>query len=235
MTGQKLTFRPMSEADVAVLHDWLHRPHVAQWWAGDDFATLTATREKYLPRIDDDSPVKGYIALLDGAPIGFIQSYVALGCGDGWWEGETDPGVRGIDQFLGDGDSLGKGLGTRLVAAFLRKLFEDPDVTRVQTDPAPDNVRAIRCYEKAGFRAIGPIVTPNGPALYMVAERPRAENRCPLCGSRNECAPARSGSFDTPCWCATVTIDPEALASIPPELRGRACLCVRCATGKGKA
>ena len=149
VTGQSFIFRPMSETDVAGLHDWLQAGRTSRSGGpATTFATLTATREKYLPRIDDDSPIKGYIALLDGAPIGFIQSYVALGCGDGWWEGERDPGVRGIDQFLGDGDSLGKGLGTRLVAAFVRKLFEDPDVTRVQTDPAPDNVRAIRCYEK---------------------------------------------------------------------------------------
>jgi hypothetical protein len=28
--------------------------------------------------------------------------YVALGAGDGSWEDEIDPGVRGIDQFLAD-------------------------------------------------------------------------------------------------------------------------------------
>ena len=34
--------------------------------------------------------------MLNGEPIGYAQSYVALGSGDGWWEEETDPGVRGI-------------------------------------------------------------------------------------------------------------------------------------------
>ena len=38
--------------------------------------------------------------MLNGEPIGYAQSYVALGSGDGWWEEETDPGVRGIDQSL---------------------------------------------------------------------------------------------------------------------------------------
>lgn len=40
-----------------------------------------------------------------------------------------------------------------------------------------------------------------------------------------------SGNFDTPCWCQTASISPEALARIPQELVDRACLCPRCATG----
>ena len=44
-------------------------------------------------------------------------------------------------------------------------------VTRVQVDPAPDNARAIRCYEKAGFRADSVIDTPDGKALIMYWDR----------------------------------------------------------------
>ena len=165
-------FRPMLETDVPLLHEWIQRPHVAEWWGGRGAsAHLEDTKRKYLPRLRDSSSVKCHLAILHGEPIGFIQSYVALGCGDGWWQDETDPGVRGIDQFLGDGSKLGQGLGTRMVTAFVRKLFEDPSATRVQTDPNPVNGRAIRCYEKAGFRIVGEIVTPDGPALLMVIEK----------------------------------------------------------------
>ena len=58
-----------------------------------------------------------------------------------------------------------------MVRAFLDYLFSDPNVTKVQTDPSPDNARAIRCYEKAGFRPVGVVQTPDGPALYMVVTR----------------------------------------------------------------
>ena len=57
--------------------------------------------------------------MLNGEPIGYAQSYVALGSGDGWWEEETDPGVRGIDQSLANASQLGKGLGTKLVQHWL--------------------------------------------------------------------------------------------------------------------
>jgi RimJ/RimL family protein N-acetyltransferase len=45
-------------------------------------------------------------------------------------------------------------------------------VTRIQVDPKPDNPRAIRCYEKAGFRAVREIDTPDGRALLMYCNRP---------------------------------------------------------------
>ena len=64
-------------------------------------------------------------------------------------EEETDPGVRGIDQSLANASHQGKGLGTKLVRALVELLFNDPEVTKIQTDPSPSNLRAIRCYEKA--------------------------------------------------------------------------------------
>ena len=158
--------------DIFLLHEWLHRPHVVEWWGGDDAApSLDEARAKYLPRDLEGQGVCQYIALLQGHPIGWAQSYVALGAGNGWWEEETDPGVRGIDQFLCDVHALGQGLGTRMVTAFVKLLFSDPTVTRIQTDPSPENGRAIRCYEKSGFRAVKQIITPDGPALLMVQNR----------------------------------------------------------------
>jgi AacA4 family aminoglycoside N(6')-acetyltransferase len=165
-----VTFRPLGERDLPLLHDWLTRPHVVEWWT--PAPTLEEVEEEFRPYIAGASSVRPYFALVDGAPIGYIQSYVAMGSGDGWWPDERDPGVRGIDQFLADAAQLGRGLGTAMVRAFVRELFADPEVTRIQTDPSPENRRAIRCYEKAGFRAVGEIDTPDGRELLMVQERP---------------------------------------------------------------
>ena len=77
----------------------------------------------------------------------------------------------GIDQFLADARRLNQGLGTEMVRQFVARLFEDPRVTRVQTDPRPDNLRAIRCYEKAGFRRQGLVMTCDGPILLMTISR----------------------------------------------------------------
>ena len=164
-----ITFRPLTVADLPLLHDWLSRPHVVEWW--EPARSLAEIEEEYVPVIAGETDVRAYVALAGGEPIGYIQSYVAMDSGDGWWLDERDPGVRGIDQFLANADQLGRGLGTAMVRAFVRQLFADPAVTRIQTDPSPDNRRAIRCYEKAGFRAVGEVETPDGLALLMICER----------------------------------------------------------------
>jgi RimJ/RimL family protein N-acetyltransferase len=112
-----------------------------------------------------------FFACLGDEPVGYIQVYRVLGADPQWWIDETDPGARGIDQFLANAEQLGHGLGSSMVRQFLASLFADPEVTQVQTDPSPDNARAIRAYEKAGFRRVGEVLTPDGPALLMRVTR----------------------------------------------------------------
>lgn len=66
----------------------------------------------------------------------------------------------------------------------------------------------------------------------MTREAPSPAYVCPVCGGPNECAPARSGDFGTPCWCTNVAANPDVLASLPVAARNRACLCRRCLTGQ---
>jgi len=168
-TALNISFRPLQAADLPLLHGWLARPHWTEWWG--PASTPAEVEAEYGAWIADHSQVQPHIALLDGEPFAYIQSYVAMGSGEGWWEDETDPGVRGIDQSIANAAQLGHGLGTAMVKAFVAQLFADPQVTHIQTDPDPRNARAIRCYEKAGFRAVGEVQTPDGTALLMVCER----------------------------------------------------------------
>ncbi len=162
----------MTEADLEMLHEWLNRPHIVEWWGGEEARpSLEEVRQNYRPSVLAEAGVTPYIAMIGSEAIGYAQSYVAMGSGDGWWEDETDPGVRGIDQSLASAADLDQGLGTALVRLLVGHLFSDATVTKIQTDPSPDNHRAIRCYEKAGFVQHGVIATPDGPAMYMVQTR----------------------------------------------------------------
>lgn len=166
-----IRFRPLTPNDLPLIHHWLTQVHVTEWWENSGvYADIEA---EFLPLTDLNSSTRGYLALLEDEPLGFIQSYVVKDSGDGWWEEETNPGARGIDQFLGNARQLNQGLGTAMVTTFTELLFQDPVVTKIQTDPRPDNVRAIRCYTKAGFKPIKEVITPDGLALLMIKPRPR--------------------------------------------------------------
>ncbi|WP_426246630.1 cysteine-rich CWC family protein [Pseudomonas sp. TWR3-1-1] len=53
---------------------------------------------------------------------------------------------------------------------------------------------------------------------------------CPACGASNQCAMVGNDEPSaSPCWCFKVTIDPNVIEALAPELRNATCLCPRCA------
>jgi prepilin-type N-terminal cleavage/methylation domain-containing protein/prepilin-type processing-associated H-X9-DG protein len=53
-------------------------------------------------------------------------------------------------------------------------------------------------------------------------------DRCPLCGAANECQLCSPAAYKGRCWCADEEIPRELLASVPENLRDRACICHVC-------
>jgi aminoglycoside 6'-N-acetyltransferase len=86
-----------------------------------------------------------FAIVAEGEVAGMIQHYE-----------ESDEEYRhgGLDVFLG-APYQGRGLGTDAVRTLARHLVRDRGHHRLVIDPAADNERAIRCYEKVGFRRVG--------------------------------------------------------------------------------
>ena len=69
---------------------------------------------------------------------------------------EPEPDYRHawVDIFV-DPARGRSGIGTDAIRALVRHLTADRGHHRITIDPALDNVAAIGCYEKAGFRCVG--------------------------------------------------------------------------------
>lgn len=66
----------MTEHDLPMLHDWLKRPHIVQWWGGEaERPTLDEVLKHYLRVLAEES-VTPYIAMLDGEPIGWLRTVI---------------------------------------------------------------------------------------------------------------------------------------------------------------
>jgi aminoglycoside 6'-N-acetyltransferase len=152
-------FRPMSAADLPLVRRWLAQPHVVQWWGDSD-------EQFELVRGDLDHPAMDqFIVATAGRPFAYLQCYDPTAWPDNGF-GSLPPGSRGVDQFIGEADMIGRGHGSALIRMFVDGVLT-AGAPRVITDPDPGNGRAIRAYEKAGFRAERLIDTPDGRALLM--------------------------------------------------------------------
>jgi aminoglycoside 6'-N-acetyltransferase len=139
LRGERVVLRPLAEADVDRIVELGGDPEVARWWPG-----LTHEHVGAKARGEDEG-VTVFAIVADGEVAGLIQHYE-----------ETDPEFRhaGVDLFLGT-PFQDRGLGSDAVRTLARHLVRELGHHRLVIDPAADNARAIRCYEKVGFRRVG--------------------------------------------------------------------------------
>ena len=162
-----LGFRPMGLADLPLFRDWVARPHWQAWWgAPDDEVGLVA--EMIVGR-DSTRP---FLIEGDGVALGYIQVWrlgdqlVEPWLTEAPWLRWFPPEAVGVDLSIGDPARLGQGLGSRALAAFVARLRGAGHRT-ILIDPDRRNARAIRCYEKAGFRPIPDLPGDTSPTLLM--------------------------------------------------------------------
>jgi len=152
-------FHPVSATELPLIGQWLERPHVREWWGepARELASIAA-------HIDDDA-VEVCIVCHEERPIGYIQSWDPHAEADHPCR-DQPAGTRGIDQFIGEPELIGRGHGSSFIRLFVERLFA-AGASRIVTDPNPGNARAIGAYTKAGFRPIDHRVTIYVPALLM--------------------------------------------------------------------
>jgi aminoglycoside 6'-N-acetyltransferase len=147
----EIDFRPIGPDDYHTLWEWTQLPHVAPWWAHwipDNEADATAD---WAAQLAGTTPERGYLITVDGAAIGYIQSYrlrdepemtASIGLGED---------AVAADLFIADPRLVGKGLGPRVVGRFYLRMMDDTGLDVGIIDPEVNNASAIRAYEKAGF------------------------------------------------------------------------------------
>jgi aminoglycoside 6'-N-acetyltransferase len=137
--GEVVHLRPVTANDAARLTQILTHPGVAQWWGSWD---LDRVRREVIDPDDDTVP---FAVEADGQVIGLVQ-----------YAEEDDPDYRhaSIDISLHPAWH-GRGLGADAVRTLARYLFEQRGHHRITIDPAAHNQRAIRSYQRVGFRPVG--------------------------------------------------------------------------------
>jgi RimJ/RimL family protein N-acetyltransferase len=168
-----IEFRPMTADDLPRLHDWLQRPHVHRWWG--ESRTLDQVVDHYLPAIEGRDPTDHYLVLVDGCPVGMVQTYLVSDYPEhADLMNIGDSSTAGVDILIGEEELIGRGLGTEI----LRRLVDDvvfarPTTTRCIADPSIENIASVRAFEKAGFRVVRKFVDPSDGQARAVVQRDR--------------------------------------------------------------
>jgi aminoglycoside 6'-N-acetyltransferase len=160
-------FRAVTEADLTLLRQWLAQPHWVEWW--DEPEKGVAGIREAMTSVECEP----LMVELAGRPIAYLQSYDPHLEDDHPYQDQPF-GTLGLDISIGPAEMLGQGHGSAILTQFVERLFEE-GCPRVIIDPDPANARAIRAYEKAGFRAFDTRTSVYGPALMMARDAPGDE------------------------------------------------------------
>ena len=128
---------------------WLIRPHVTKWYAPSP-TSFAETVAKYGPRTQEGNAVEAFIVTLDGADVGYIQTYAIDIFPDYRERLDCEKGAAGVDLFIGEEQLL-----NRAWLAVLRR-----SSTRWSSAPALPHSRGpakatgfVRAFERRGSRA----------------------------------------------------------------------------------
>jgi aminoglycoside 6'-N-acetyltransferase len=138
LRGDRVTLRPITLEDAPRLAEIAAEPEIAHWWHG---LTEDELRDKTGP--DEEAMV--FVIEATGEVIGLVEVTE---------ENEPDYKHAGIDLFV-TAVRQGQGLGADAIRTLARYLFEDRGHHRITIDPAVANERAIRAYERVGFKRVG--------------------------------------------------------------------------------
>jgi diamine N-acetyltransferase len=156
LRGRCVTLRPAVPEDGRTILDWLYRSDVTPSMLGPPLYPERSVPPSgeggggYEPHyFDGSAPELGrcYLILADGEPVGQV-SYNDI---------HERGGRRRTELYiwLRNEACCGRGYGTDALDALCRHLHDRLGVAEFLVQPSARNPRAIRAYEKAGFRRLG--------------------------------------------------------------------------------
>lgn len=149
-----ITIKKIEQQDKLLLLKWLTDERILNFWEGKSAVfDLNRIEDEYYS-VEDIEIIRAIIEY-KGVPIGYVHMYnLNEELLNEYQYPITNKIVYGIDQFIGEPEYWNKGIGTAFMKLVLSYLKTQKNAEIVILDPHADNPRAIRCYEKVGFKKI---------------------------------------------------------------------------------
>lgn len=147
--------RPMYDtaAEYELLSSWMSDERVLEWVYGRDNAfSVERTMSHFGPRVRGEDPTRACMITLDDRAIGFLQYTRVEDPAE--FELEHAEDAWGMDIWIGEPELWSVGIGSTALRLLCGFLFEHESAARLFIDPRVENPRAVRAYEKVGFRRV---------------------------------------------------------------------------------
>ncbi len=162
-----IALRPAIRGDTPLIRSWLVRPDIEAWWG-----PVSATEAEVTIALATPGAICRIIEA-GGKPVGYCHAIDATAWGDALPD-DLEPGTWDLDLFVASEEHRGKGVGQIALALLKDEVFSTTLALAVCVFPSIRNERAVRAYEKAGFRWKRIWDDPAaGPSWFMIAERAR--------------------------------------------------------------
>lgn len=142
--------RAMTSHDFYLMVKWLNNQKVLEFYE-EPPSKLDEVIHKYVPRIKGEHYVTPCIVEYKSEPIGYMQYYKIQEIDLEKYDLPKNQNIYGIDQFIGEPQLWGKGIGSMMIQMMLEYLWNDKDALKVVLDVKKNNKRAISSYKKCGF------------------------------------------------------------------------------------
>lgn len=165
MTTGSIKLVKATRAEFDLIRRWLRRPDIQDWWGPS-----SATEAEVNIALGSAHAICRIIEA-DGKPIGYAHAVDATVWGESLPQ-DLDPGTWDLDLFVADEAHRGKGAGQQALMLLKAEVFQTTLAVCVSVFPSVKNERAVRAYEKAGFRWKRVWNDPYmGPSWFMVSYR----------------------------------------------------------------
>lgn len=145
LVGDRIYLSPRSTEDYEIFAEWLNDFQIADYTQRSGLLMSNAAEKEYLEKNNNPEAVFSIIDLKTDKMIGSV-------------------GIEQIDHlhrrgtlgiFIGDANYRDNGYGTEAIKLILEYGFKYLNLKNINLDVMAFNARAIRCYEKCGFKKAG--------------------------------------------------------------------------------
>jgi RimJ/RimL family protein N-acetyltransferase len=152
--GKRIRLRAIERSDIDTFVRWFNDPDLRHFLEAYEPMSRAQEERWFESHLNKESVIFGIEAPGLGADAEGANGWVLIGnVGLERVDWKNRSAVLGI--AMGEKAYWGKGFGTDAVRTILRYCFHELNLHRVQLVVYDFNTRAMRCYEKAGFRREG--------------------------------------------------------------------------------